>query len=98
MAKIRKGDPLTDFEQNLLRKIGDKIRKSRTNTGDTNYQLWAFTNKLNPGFIGELERGQSDFKFLYLVKVLAALDISLEDFFSGFPEPKKKPTHPKRAK
>ena len=98
MAKERKGKPLTDFEKSLIIKIGAKLRKSRTDTGDTNYQLWALENKLNSGFIGELERGQRDFKFLYLVKVLAALDISLEDFFSGFNEPKMKPTHAKRPR
>lgn len=98
MAKIRKGPPLTDFEQNLLKKVGDELRKKRTDLGITNYTLWAYENDLNPGFIGELERGQSDFKFLYLVKVLAAMDISLKEYFSGFTEPKRKLPHSKRPK
>ena len=62
MAKERKGKPLTDFEKNLLKKIGDKLRKSRTDTGDTNYTLWAIANNLNHGFIGDLELGKKDFK------------------------------------
>lgn len=99
MAKKLEDRPLTDEQKLVIKKIGEKVRKKRIEKGSTSYQTFAFENEISQAYFGEVERGKKDFSISYLVSVLSSLNVSLEDFFSGFKEPKKtKPSYPKRAK
>ncbi len=66
--------------------LGRRLRKIRIEKGYSNYEVFAYENDLPRAQIGRYERGQ-DLRFSSLIKVLAALDVSLQEFFEeGFDE------------
>ena len=68
------------LDQRLL-KIGEKVRKLRkANPEYVNYEVFAFTNKINKGTIQRIERGDS-FNMESLLKVLDALNVPVSVFF-----------------
>jgi transcriptional regulator with XRE-family HTH domain len=72
------------FTENQLVNLGKRLKEIRMERGYTNYEQFAFDNELPRAQYGRYEKGQ-DLRFSSLVKVLKALDISLEEFFSkGF--------------
>jgi transcriptional regulator with XRE-family HTH domain len=72
------------YTQQQLENLGNRLRELRTERGFTNYEQFAFEHNLPRAQYGRYEKGQ-DLRFSSLVKVLKALDISLEDFFKeGF--------------
>ncbi len=76
------------YTQQQLENLGNRLRELRTERGFTNYEQFAFEHNLPRAQYGRYEKGQ-DLRFSSLVKVLKALDISLEDFFKeGFDNPK----------
>lgn len=64
-----------------LEKIGNRLRKLRIEKGYTNYEQFAFQHDIARAQYGRYERG-GDMRISTLIKVLNALDITLEDFFS----------------
>lgn len=72
------------FTENQLVNLGKRLKEIRIERGYTNYEQFAFDNEIPRAQYGRYEKGQ-DLRFSSLVKVLKALDISLEEFFSkGF--------------
>jgi len=78
LYKMLNNDDITKRE---LKKIGKRLRELRIKKGYTNYELFAFDNEIARAQYGRYENG-SDLKMSSLIKVLLALNISLEDFFN----------------
>lgn len=75
---------LDKYTDKQLDNLGKRIKKLRKEAGFTNYEQFAFTHEINRSQYGRYENGE-DLRFSSLLKVLKALDISLEDFFKeGF--------------
>lgn len=72
------------FTENQLANLGKRLKEIRIARGYTNYEQFAFDNEIPRAQYGRYEKGQ-DLRFSSLTKVLKALNISLEEFFSkGF--------------
>ncbi len=67
-----------------LRKLGSRIKQLRIAKGFSNYEQFAYANNIPRAQFGRYENGQ-DLRFSSLVKVISALDMTLQEFFSeGF--------------
>jgi len=67
-----------------LKKLGERIKSLRLKKGYTNYENFAFDNDLPRAQYGRYENGQ-DIRYSSLVKVVKALGVTMEEFFSeGF--------------
>ena len=67
-----------------LKKLGERIKSLRLKRGYTNYENFAYDNDLPRAQFGRYENGQ-DLRYTSLVKVVKALGVSMEEFFSeGF--------------
>lgn len=63
--------------------IGEKVRMFRkSNPEFINYEVFAFTHRINKVTLQRIERGDN-YNMESLLKVLDALEIKLSDFFSG---------------
>jgi len=72
------------YTEEQLTKLGNRLRELRIERGFSNYEQFAFEHNLPRAQYGRYEQGQ-DLRFSSLLKVLKALDISLEEFFKeGF--------------
>lgn len=72
------------YTKKQLDNLGRRLRELRIEKGFTNYEQFAFEHDLPRAQYGRYEQGQ-DLRFSSLLKVLKALDISLEEFFKeGF--------------
>lgn len=77
-------EKFTEDELAQLKKLAKRIKTLRISKGYTNYEHLANESGLSRTQYGKYEVGDN-LKFLTLLKVLQALDISLADFFSeGF--------------
>lgn len=66
--------------------LAKRIKSLRISNGYSAYETFAYEKNLSRGQYGRYEKG-SDMRFTSLVRVLNALDITLEDFFKeGFDE------------
>ena len=66
----------------ILVQIGEKIRMLRKKNPDfVNYEVFAFTHRINKVTLQRIERGEN-YNMESLLRVLKALDISLSKFFS----------------
>jgi len=73
-----------EYTEKQLQNLGNRLRELRIEKGFTNYEQFAFEHSLPRAQYGRYEQGQ-DLRFTSLLKVLKALDISLEEFFKeGF--------------
>ena len=80
--KKDKHTPLTTEE--ALKKLGKRIKQLRIQKGYTSYEYFAYDHDISRAQFGRYENGE-DLRFSSLLKVVNALDISLEEFFSqGF--------------
>lgn len=67
-----------------LENLGKRLKDLRKQKGYRNYEQFAFDHNISRAQYGRYENGQ-DLRFSSLLKVLKALDVSLEDFFKeGF--------------
>ena len=70
--------------EEMLEKLGGRLREFRKAKGYTNYEQFAFTHGLPRAQYGRYEKGQ-DLRFSSLVKVLDAMQVTLPEFFAeGF--------------
>ena len=81
--KSKEQIPPLDEQQKTLKKIGNKIRTLRKEKGYSSHETFAYENEIDRTQMGRYERG-SDMQLTSLLKVLNALDTSLEEFFQGF--------------
>lgn len=73
----------TEQKDQRLSRIGEKIRELRKANNDfKNYEVFAFTHKINKVTLQRIERGEN-YNVESLLKVLDALGVKLSDFFSG---------------
>lgn len=74
------------YTEQQLTNLGKRLREIRIAKGFTNYEQFAFEHNLPRAQYGRYEQGQ-DLRFSSLLKVLKALDVSLDEFFEkGFIE------------
>ncbi len=67
-----------------LAKLGKRIRELRIKKGYTNYEYFAYEHNIPRAQFGRYEKGE-DLRYSSLLKVVRALGMSLEEFFSeGF--------------
>lgn len=73
------------FEKNLHLAIilGEYIRELRERKGYFSRNRFANEYDLNDSNLGKIENGLIEVKFVTLLKVIQALDISLEEFMAG---------------
>ena len=76
----------------LRRKVGSRLRELRLRAGFTSQEALAHRVGVHPTYVGRLERGESGVTLEVLTAVLAAMSISLAEFF----EPFDKVIRPKR--
>jgi len=90
MKKVTKKAPakpapvkVREFEKDL-QKVGNRIKALRIKRGYTSYEIFAFDNNINRAQFGRYERGE-DLRLSSLLRILKALKVSPEEFFSeGF--------------
>lgn len=63
-----------------LQKLGRRLKELRIAKGFKNYEAFAYEHDIPRAQYGRYETGK-DLRFSSLVKVISALDITLEEFF-----------------
>jgi hypothetical protein len=86
--KSTKDKKVTSVNKDLI-KLGDRIKQLRIAKGYTSYEYFAYDHEISRTQFGRYERGE-DLRYSSLLRVVKALDITLEDFFNGINEPKLK--------
>lgn len=67
----------------ILKFIGDKVRTIRKSYPEyANYEVFAYKNDINKVTLSNIEKGENH-NIASLIKVLKALNVSIEDFFTG---------------
>lgn len=70
-------------EAKHLKKIGERLKYYRKKAGYTNYEYFAYENNISRPQYGKYEAG-ANIQLTTLMKLLKALNVSLEEFFKGF--------------
>lgn len=68
-----------------LNKIGNRLRYFRKKMGYTNSDSFAYENEFSRPQYGKYEAG-ANIQLNTLMKILRAMNVSLEEFFQGFDE------------
>jgi transcriptional regulator with XRE-family HTH domain len=72
------------YTQQQLTHLGKRLREFRIQKGFSNYEHFAYEHDMSRSQYGNYENG-GDLRFSTLLKVLKAMDVSLDEFFSdGF--------------
>ena len=81
----KKGEDIEKQLQKIeLQKLADRIKQLRIKKGYSNYENFAFDHDIPRAQFGRYENGQ-DLRYSSLIKVIKALGITVEEFFSeGF--------------
>ena len=66
--------------------IGQRLREIRTEAGISSQESLAAMSGVHRTYVGRLERGESGVTVEALAAILAALDVSLHEFFKPFME------------
>lgn len=67
-----------------LEKLGKRIKQLRIAKGFSSYEYFAYEHNISRAQFGRYEKGE-DLRYSSLLKVIRALDITLEEFFGeGF--------------
>jgi transcriptional regulator with XRE-family HTH domain len=74
-----------DNERIYLKKIGERLRFFRKKAGYTNSEYFAYENNISRPQYGKYEAG-ANIQLNTLIKILKAMNVSLEEFFTGFNE------------
>jgi transcriptional regulator with XRE-family HTH domain len=70
-------------EAKYLKQVGDRLKYYRKKAGYTNYEYFAYENNFSRPQYGKYEAG-ANIQLNTLMKILKALNVSLEEFFTGF--------------
>lgn len=82
MPRTRK--VISKSSEKQLKNLGQRIQKLRKKAGYSNYELFAYENKLSRSQYGKYEKG-SDMEFTTILKIIEAHGMTLKEFFSeGF--------------
>lgn len=68
--------------EELKKRIGEKIRMLRESKGLKNYEKFAIENDMSRSHYWNIEKGKVNLTIKTLSKILDALDVKIEDFFS----------------
>lgn len=83
MTNRRTKVELTIQQEEMLRKIGDRIKQLRVQNGHSSSEDFAYEFDLNRTQIGRYERGE-DLRVSTLIKIIIALKVSPSEFFEDF--------------
>jgi len=84
MKKKKNQRPLAEEQERIIKQMGARIKALRIKKGHTSYEDFAYENNISRSQFGKYERG-ADIRITSLIKVLMALEVSIEEFFSeGF--------------
>lgn len=81
--KSKKGKKVVKAPESDLVKLGNRIKELRIEKGYTNYEYFAYEHEISRSQFGRYERGE-DLRFTSLLRVVRALDMTLEEFFEDF--------------
>jgi transcriptional regulator with XRE-family HTH domain len=86
-----KGFPLKNENEEViyLKKIGERLKYFRKKAGYSNYEYFAYDHNISRPQYGKYEAG-ANIQLNTLIKILKAMNISLEEFFNGIDIPKSK--------
>lgn len=71
-------------KEEVLKKLGARIKALRIKKGYSSYEYFAYEHNISRAQFGRYERGE-DLRFSTLIKIIAAFDMTFEQFFSdGF--------------
>jgi tetrahydromethanopterin S-methyltransferase subunit G len=83
MAKSKK-TPVLLSEEDQIKKLAARITELRKKKGFTNYEFFAYENKIGRSQYGRYEKGV-DMQFSSIIKLINMHGMSVKDFFSeGF--------------
>lgn len=82
---INKKSETSNNEKIYLKKIGERLRYFRKKAGYTNSEYFAYENNISRPQYGKYEAG-ANIQLNTLIKILNAMNVSLEEFFTGFNE------------
>lgn len=71
-----------DTDQQLIEKIGKRIKSLRIAAGYTNAETFAFEHRIGRSQYAEWERGK-DMKATSINRIAAIHDLTVEEFFEG---------------
>ena len=77
-----KGIPLKNEEAIHLKKIGERLKFFRKKAGYNNYEYFAYDHNISRP---KYEAG-ANIQLNTLIKILKAMNVTLEEFFKGFNE------------
>ena len=84
MAAERRKQDDPQYDDEMLKKLADRIRTLRKEKGYPNYEQFAYKHNISRAQFGRYEKGEN-LRFLSLLKVVDAFGMSLAEFFSeGF--------------
>jgi len=83
MKRVRKKTVVVsqDLEE-VKKKIGMKLKKKRKELGYTSYETFSYDISVNRTQYGKYEAGSTDLQLSSLLKVVNAMGLTLEEFFS----------------
>lgn len=85
--KNKKEEELNERQKAFAELIGERIRSLRVAQGHNSYEDFAYEHDISRSQFGRYERGVSDMRMSSFLKILDALKIGPEEFFSlGFEE------------
>jgi transcriptional regulator with XRE-family HTH domain len=70
-------------ETEHLKKVGERLKHYRKKAGFSNYEYFAYEHGFSRPQYGKYEAG-ANIQLNTLMKILKALNVSLEEFFKGF--------------
>lgn len=85
MAKktpTKTSDKTVTTETKKLKQIGERLKYYRKMAGYTSYEYFAYENNISRPQYGKYEAG-ANIQLNTLIKILKALNVSLEEFFKG---------------
>ena len=83
--------------RSLRRQIGERLRELRLKAGITSQEALAHKAGVHRTYIGRLERGETGVTVDMLAAILAAMSLSLGEFFRNFDKPTRPRTPRKRS-
>lgn len=76
-----------DDEAIYLKRIGERLKHFRKKAGYSNYEYFAYDHNISRPQYGKYEAG-ANIQLNTLIKILKAMNVTLEEFFKGFDLPK----------
>ena len=87
--KNNNGVPLKNENEEAiyLKKIGERLKYFRKKAGYNNYEYFAYDHNISRPQYGKYEAG-TNIQLNTLIKILKAMNVTLEEFFKGIDIPK----------